>query len=148
MSHRSRSIQPKILHRIRYSRSRHSEGGKMLDHLRSFAVLGVALALGLSCKGDKGDPGGQGEPGVQGAPGATGAAGALGPQGPAGAAAPGGNNLILWGSAPTAWTQASGAPSTVARNTMDVREGDSSFQFTVPSGTQGAVFTYGDFIAI
>jgi hypothetical protein len=120
----------------------------MLDHVRKFAVLGVALALGVSCKGDKGDKGDTGEPGVQGPAGPTGPAGATGATGAAGAAAPGGNNLLLWGGSAAAWTQVFGAPSTVTTNTTDVREGESSFEFTVPSGTQGGYFTYGDFIAI
>src|SRR5688572_25620862 len=144
MSHRSRSIGPEILHQDPVQSRGDPEGMQMLDRLKCCGALGLVLALGLSCAGPKGDPGIQGDPGLQGPPGATGAVGATGPQGPA---APGGNNLMLWGSTPTAWTQVNGAASTVVRNTMDVREGDSSFEFTVPAGTQGAWFTYGDFIA-
>lgn len=117
----------------------------MRDDVRSYAVLTVALAVGLACQGAIGPQGVPGEPGPQGAAGATGAVGPTGPQGPP---APGGNNLLLWGGAASAWTQVSGAPSTVVANTTDVREGESSFEFTVPSGTQGGYFTYGDFIAI
>jgi len=105
------------------------------------ALVAVVLAL-LACKGDKGDTGDPGPPGPQGAQGTTGQNGA------AGTPAPGGNNLVLWGSDPAKWAQALGAPSTAAANTTDVIEGDASFEFNVPAGTQGGYFVYGDYIAV
>ena len=105
-------------------------------------VPALACAVGLACTGPKGDKGDQGDPGAQGAQGTPGAAGAPG------AAAPGGNNLVLWGSDPARWVQSSGAPSTVAANNADVIEGDASFEFNVPAGTQGGFFIYGDYIAV
>src|SRR4051812_39638746 len=105
------------------------------------ALVAVALAL-LACKGDKGDTGDPGPPAPQGAQGTT------GQNGPPGTPAPGGNNLVLWGSDATKWAQALGAPSTASANTADVIEGDSSFEFNVPAGTQGGYFVYGDYVAI
>lgn len=109
---------------------------------RAFATV---LLLVLACKGEKGD---KGDPGGQGLQGAQGVAGPTGPQGPQGLPAPGGNNLMLWGSDPAKWAQVSGAPSTVIANTTDMVEGDSSFEFNVPGGTEGASFLYGDYIPV
>jgi hypothetical protein len=102
-------------------------------------ALAAAALVALACtgtKGDKGDPGDLGTQGIQGVPGRD------------GQPAPGGNNLILWGSDPAKWVQASGAPATSAANTADVLEGDASFDFNVPAGTLGGYFVYGDYVAI
>src|SRR4051812_24257241 len=104
------------------------------------ALVAVALAL-LACKGDKGDTGDPGPPAPQGAQGTT------GQNGPPGTPAPGGNNLVLWGSDATKWAQALGAPATAAANNTDVIEGDASFEFNGPAGTQGGYFVYGDYLA-
>jgi len=55
---------------------------------------------------------------------------------------------VLWGSDPSKWARTGGATATVVANTSDVVEGDASFEFTVPSGTQGAIFVYGDYIPV
>jgi hypothetical protein len=102
-------------------------------------ALAAAALVSLACAGPKGDKGEQGDPGAQGAQGTPGVPGAP---------APGGNNLILWGSDASKWSQLTGAPSTAAANTTDVIEGDASFEFNVPSGTQGGYFVYGDYIAV
>jgi microcystin-dependent protein len=71
-----------------------------------------------------------------------------GPVGPPGAAAPGGNNLVHWSSDPTQWTLISGEQGLVTNETSESLDGDSSFQFTIPTGVTGAQYTYGDVIAV
>lgn len=105
-------------------------------------ALAAAALVSLACAGSKGDKGDQGDPGIQGPTGPAGTPGVNGTP------APGGNNLILWGSDPSKWSQAAGAPSTATANTTDVIEGDASFEFNVPAGTQGGYFVYGDYIAV
>jgi len=105
-------------------------------------ALAAAALVSLACAGPKGDKGDPGDPGTQGPAGPPGTAGANG------LPAPGGNNLVLWGSDPTKWSQLTGAPSTATANTADVIEGDASFEFNVPTGTQGGYFAFGDYIPV
>ena len=55
---------------------------------------------------------------------------------------------MQWDSDVSRWTLVSGMLGTVTSETGDHVEGDSSFQFAVPSGTSGSQYTYGDFIAV
>src|SRR5690242_7380183 len=106
---------------------------------RVVALMWLSLALACT-QGPKGDPGVPGEIGPQGP---------AGPQGPRGGPGAGGNNLIDWGSNISAWTFDSGTQGTITLNTTDVREGDSSFDFAISSGSTGAAYTYGtDFIPV
>ncbi|HYV45554.1 MAG TPA: collagen-like protein [Myxococcaceae bacterium] len=88
-----------------------------------------------------------GPQGPTGDPGAQGQQGAVGPPGPAGATGANGS-LIRWGSDPSQWAFLAGTQGTIALNTTDVLEGDSSFDFTVTSGATGSEYTYGDFVAV
>lgn len=103
----------------------------------------LLLALVLACKGEKGDKGETGDTGNNGPPGPP------GPQGPKGGPGAGGNNLIDWGSNLAGWKFETGTQGTITLNTTDVREGDSSFDFAISSGSTGAVYMYGsDYIPV
>ncbi len=110
--------------------------------MKQALLTALVLALSTACTqgpaGPKGDPG---DPGVQGV------AGAPGERGPRGDSALGGN-LIQWGSDPATWTFLTGVEATLTVDATDSREGESSFNFAVASGTQGASYLYGDFIPV
>lgn len=110
--------------------------------------LCLAVAVLGACKGEPGPTGPQGPQGDIGPQGPTGPQGDIGPQGPQGVPGPGGYNIIHWGSNLAAWSFVEGTQATITRNTTDVKEGDSSFDLEVSTGTTGAVYTYGDFIPI
>lgn len=103
------------------------------------ALLLSSLLLVLACQGTQGMQGPEGPPGPQGP---------AGPQGQPGAPAPGGNSLMRWVPEPAQWALASGTQGTIALDTSDPLEGDSSFEFTVTSGTTGSQYTFGDFIPV
>src|SRR4051812_15098919 len=102
------------------------------------AVLPVLLLIS-ACAGPKGDPGPEGPTGPQGT---------TGPQGLPGAPAPGGNNLMRWAPDVSQWVLASGTQGTIALDTSDPQEGDSSFELAVTSGTTGSQYTFGDYIPV
>jgi len=60
----------------------------------------------------------------------------------------GGPNVVDWTKTVAKWTLSSGQAATITLNATDQLEGDSSFDFFVPSGTTGAVYTYGPMIAV
>jgi microcystin-dependent protein len=103
------------------------------------------LLLAVACSGAPGPAGPEGATGPQGP---AGAQGIPGPQGVPGQPAPGGDNLIRWAPDITQWALASGTQGTIALNTADALEGDSSFDFSVTTGTTGSQYTYGDFIPV
>jgi len=98
----------------------------------------LVLLAALACTGQQGPKGDTGAQGPQGA---------VGPAGPPGANGANGS-LIKWGSDMSQWTFLNGAQGTIALNTTDVLEGDSSFDFTVTSGAAGSEYTYGDYVAV
>ncbi len=60
----------------------------------------------------------------------------------------GGRNLIDWVSDAARWQPGAGTTATVAVDTTDSIEGDSSFTFTVQVGGTGGGLTYGDYIPV
>jgi hypothetical protein len=60
----------------------------------------------------------------------------------------GGANLIDWTPDVGKWTFLSGTQATIALNSTDVLEGDTSFDLTVNTGATGSVYTYGPMIPV
>lgn len=113
-------------------------------------LAGVVLGACTGREGPQGNTGPEGPVGLQGPQGDTGPTGPMGPQGaqgPQGIPGPQGSNLINWMLGLAGWTLADGT-GTIALNTSDVLEGDSSFEVTSDTGTTGATYTYGDLIPI